>query len=79
MRAGNHIRCSLTERQVIVVVRKHEISIAVGDLCRETDISKGTFYNWRSQYAGTTVSDVKRMEELESENKKLKHMYVNKL
>jgi putative transposase len=35
-----------------------------------------TYFNWRSKYSGVTVSELKRMKELEAENAKLKRMYA---
>ena len=46
------------------------------DLLRRHGISKTTFFKWRSKYAGASVSDVKRLRELDGENAKLKRMYA---
>jgi putative transposase len=51
----------------------------VDDICRELGISNGTFYNWRSKYAGLEVNEAKRLRELESENAKLKKLLADKL
>jgi len=40
-------------------------------------VSKATFFKWRSKYGGASVSDVKRLRELEVENAKLKRMYAD--
>jgi putative transposase len=40
-------------------------------------VSKATFFKWRSKYGGASVSDVKRLRELEAENAKLKRMYAD--
>ena len=48
-------------------------------MCRELGISNGTFYNWRSKYAGLEVNEAKRLRELESENTKLKKLLAEKL
>lgn len=37
-------------------------------------ISEPTFYNWKAKYGGMTVSDVRRLKELESENSRLKKL-----
>jgi putative transposase len=42
-------------------------------------ISSGTFYNWRSKYAGLEVNEAKRLKELESENNKLKRLFAEKM
>jgi putative transposase len=48
----------------------------VADLLRRHGISRATYFAWRSKYAGTTVSELKRIKELEGENAKLKRMYA---
>ena len=49
------------------------------DICRKLGISNGTFYNWRSKYAGLEVNEAKRLRELETENTKLKKLLADKL
>ena len=49
------------------------------DICRKLGISNGTFYNWRSKYAGLEVNEAKRLRELEAENHKLKKLLAEKL
>lgn len=53
-----------------------EAGLAVPELCREQGISSATFYKWRSKYGGMVVSLVARMKELETENTRLRKMYV---
>ncbi len=53
--------------------------MGVSPICRDLNISNGTFYNWRSKYAGLEVNEAKRLKELESENNKLKKMLADKL
>ena len=43
------------------------------------NISSGTFYNWRSKYAGLEVNEAKRLKDLESENNRLKKFLAEKL
>ena len=68
-----------TEEQIIRAIKQHEAGAKVEDLCRELGISNGTFYNWRSRYAGLEVNEAKRLRELESENTKLKKLLAEKL
>lgn len=44
------------------------------ELCRRHGISEATFYNWKTKYAGMTVSEARRLRELEAENSKLKRL-----
>jgi putative transposase len=68
-----------TEEQIIRAIKQHEAGAKVEDICREMGISNGTFYNWRSKYAGLEVNEAKRLKELESENAKLKRLLAEKL
>jgi putative transposase len=68
-----------SEEQIIKAIKRHESGIKVEDICREMGISNGTFYNWRSKYAGLEVNEAKRLKELESENTKLKKLLADKL
>ena len=65
-----------TETQIIGILNEAEAGKAVKDLCREHGISDATFYNWRAKYGGMEISQVKRLKELEEENRQLKHMYA---
>jgi len=68
-----------TEEQIIKAIKQHEAGAKVDDICRDMGISSGTFYNWRSKYAGLEVNEAKRLKELESENNKLKKLLAEKL
>lgn len=48
----------------------------VTDLCREHGMSNAAFYQWRSKFGGMDASLMKRMKELEDENRRLKKMYA---
>ena len=63
-----------TEEQIIAVLKESEAGAATKELCRKHGISEPTFYNWKSKYAGMTVSEARRLKELESENAKLKKL-----
>jgi transposase-like protein len=49
--------------------------VTVVEIARKHGISENTHFNWKSRYAGATVSDLKRLKELDAENAKLKRMY----
>lgn len=68
-----------SEEQIINAIKEHEADNKVEDICRNLGISNGTFYNWRSKYAGLKVNEAKRLRELESENNKLKKLLAEKL
>ncbi len=64
-----------TESQIVAILREGEAGVPVAELTRKHGISKNTYFRWKSRYSGATVSDLKRLRELEAENAKLKRMY----
>jgi len=65
------------EEQITKVLKEYEGGREIKDLCRELGITATTFYNWRKKYSGMDSSQLKRLKELESENRKLKQMYAD--
>ena len=66
-----------TESQIVKALKEHEAGRKAEDLCRELEISRATFYKWKSKYEGMEASDVRRLKELEEENSRLKRMYAD--
>jgi putative transposase len=60
-----------TEEQIIGVLKEAEAGAKTKDLCRKHGVSTATFYTWKAKYAGMTVSEARRLKELEAENSKL--------
>ncbi|QMU28893.1 transposase [Adhaeribacter radiodurans] len=67
----------ITESQIIKSLQENESGQKTEDICRELEVSRSTFYRWKSQYGGMEASDVKRLKELEEENARLKKMYTD--
>jgi putative transposase len=65
------------ESQIVSILMDAEGGIAVADLLRKHGIIKATLFKWRSKNGGASVSDVRRLRELEAENAKLKRMYAD--
>lgn len=63
-----------TEEQIIGVLKESEAGAKTKDLCRKHGISDVTFYNWKAKYGGMTVSEARRLRELEAENNRLKKL-----
>jgi len=63
-----------SEEQIIRVLKESESGAKTSELCRKHGISEATFYNWKSKYGGMTVSDARRLKDLEAENTKLKKL-----
>lgn len=63
-----------TDSQILAILKQNEGGIGVPDLCREHGISSACFYQWRSKFGGMDASLMRRMKELEDENRRLKKM-----
>ncbi len=63
-----------TEEQIIGFLREAEAGLPVKELCRRHGFSEASYYLWRSKFSGMSVSDAKRLKELESENTRLKKL-----
>ena len=70
-------KSKFSETQIGAILKDAESGVAVADLLRKHGVRKPTFFKWRSKYGGASVSDVKRLRELEVENAKLKRMYAD--
>lgn len=66
-----------TEEQIIAVLKEQESGMKVVDLCRKHGISEQTFHNWKKKYGGLSVSELRRMRELEQENSRLKRLVAD--
>jgi len=66
-----------TESQIIKALKDQEMGRDVSDLCREIEVHRATFYQWKKRYGGMEVQELKRLKELEEENRKLKQMYAD--
>jgi len=47
------------------------------EICRKYGISDATYYNWKAKYGGMAASDIKRLRQLEDENRRLKHLVAD--
>ena len=67
-----------TDSQIMAILKQNEAGASVPDLCREHGISSASVYKWRAKFGGMDASLMKRMKELEDENRRLKKMYAEK-
>lgn len=62
------------EEQIVKILREGDNGIKVDDLCRKYGMSDSTYYNWKSKYQGMTESELRRLKDLEEENRRLKEI-----
>ena len=65
-----------SDSQIMAMIKQNEAGVSVPDLCREHGMSSAQFYKWRAKFGGMDASMMKRLKELEDENKRLKKMYA---
>ena len=66
-----------SETKIVRILKEVEGGRMVKEVCREYGISDATYYNWKSKYGGMEASDIKRLKELEDENRRLKQMFAD--
>jgi len=70
-------KSKFTESQIVHILKEAEAGVAVEELMRQHGFSRATFYKWKAKYSGMSVSELKRLKELEEENRRLKQMYAD--
>ncbi len=66
-----------TEEQIAFALRQSETGTKVAEVCRKMGISEATFYNWKKKYGGLGVSELRRLKQLEEENRQLKKLVAD--
>ncbi len=67
-----------SEEQIVAILQEAAAGgTKIAELCRRHGISDATFYNWRSKYGGLEVSELRRLRQLEDENRRLKSIVAD--
>lgn len=66
-----------TETQIVKILKEVEAGRTVKEVCREYGMVQNTYYRWKSKYGGMEASDIKRIKDLEDENRRLKQMFAD--
>jgi putative transposase len=70
-------RSKFTEEQIAFALKQAESGATVAEVCRKMGISENTFYNWKKKFLGLGVSELRRLRQLEEENRKLKQLVAD--
>lgn len=70
-------KSKFSESKIVNILKEAEVGVSLEDLIRQHGFSKASFYKWKGKYSGLSVSELKRLKELEEENRRLKQMYAN--
>lgn len=66
-----------TEMEILDAVKQAEAGIPAPEISRKYGVTRATIYRWRKQYGGMNQSELQRLKQLESENKKLKQIVAD--
>lgn len=67
-------RKRFSEEQILGILKEVDAGAMGREVCRRHGISEQTLYRWKAKFGGMSVSDAKRLKQLESENAKLKKL-----
>ena len=66
-----------TEQQIAQALRQAEQGTAAAEVCRKLGVSEATFYAWKKRYAGMGIAELRRVRQLEEENRRLKQVVAD--
>jgi len=66
-----------TEEQIGLALRQVEAGTPVPEPCRKLGIAEATFYRWKKKFAGLGVAEIRRLKQLEDENRRLKQIVAD--
>ena len=66
-----------TEEQIGLALRQVEAGTPVPELCRKLGIAEATFYRWKKKFAGLGDAELRRLKQLEDENRRLKQIVAD--
>ncbi len=70
-------RKGFTEERIGVALRQADAGTQVGEICRKLGITEPMFYRWRRKFAGMGITEIRRLKQLEDENRRLKQVVAD--
>ena len=66
-----------TESQIAHILAQAEAGVPVQELVRKYGMSQASFYTWRKKYSGLTASELRRVKQVDEENRRLKKLVAD--
>lgn len=70
-------KSQFTEQQIVAALRQVESGTTVTDVCRKLGITEQTYYRWKRKFAGMGIAELRRLREVEDENRRLKQLVAD--
>ena len=70
-------RKQFSEQQIAQALRQHESGTPVAEIIRRLGVTEQSFYRWKKKYAGLGISELRRLKQVEEENRKLKQLVAD--
>ena len=66
-----------TEEQIAFALKQGETGTPVAEVIRRMGVSEQTFYRWKKLYGGLGTGELRRLRQLEEENRKLRQLVAD--
>ena len=66
-----------TDEQIAYALLQAESGVTVVEVCRKLGVTEQTFYRWKRRFAGLGVSELRKLKQLEDENRRLKRLVAD--
>ena len=66
-----------TEKQIAFALRQAESGVPAAEVIRKMGVTEQTFYRWKRKYAGMGVAELRKLKQLEDENRRLKQLVAD--
>ena len=67
-------KTAFSEEQIAYALRQAETGTPVADICSKLGVSEQTFYRWTTKFATPSLAELRRLRQLEEENRTLKQL-----
>lgn len=70
-------KSKFTDEQISFALKQADTGTPVAEVCRKMGISEATFYNWKKKFGGLGTSEMRRLKQLDEENRRLKRLVAD--
>ena len=66
-----------SDQQIALALEQVAHGMPVSELCRKLGIAEQTFYRWKKKFGEMAPSEIKKLKQLEEENRRLKSLVAD--